>query len=140
MDHTPVLLRNVNADHHHWVGLQLIGGAQESSRCDRGYESYLTAGGIEAARRCDERWKLRIDQNDFVRTSGLARMLRVDKVEIGSGLTESARRSHCRASIAITRSKRIRGLCQASHDGIAAAAARPARPRQRIRPEPAGRR
>ncbi len=26
MDHTPVLLRNVNADNNHWVGIQLIGG------------------------------------------------------------------------------------------------------------------
>jgi hypothetical protein len=26
MDHVPALMRNVNPDHHHWVGLKLIGG------------------------------------------------------------------------------------------------------------------
>jgi len=28
IDYTPVLLRNVNADRNHWVGIQLIGGAR----------------------------------------------------------------------------------------------------------------
>ena len=45
IDHTPVLLRNVNADHNHWVGIKLIGGAEEPSRCSRRYR-HLTAGGM----------------------------------------------------------------------------------------------
>jgi enediyne biosynthesis protein E4 len=45
IDHTPVLLRNVNDDHNHWVGLQLIGGAK-SPRDAVGATVYLTAGGI----------------------------------------------------------------------------------------------
>ncbi len=45
IDHTPVLLRNVNADHNHWVGLQLIGGPK-SPRDAIGAAVYLTAGGI----------------------------------------------------------------------------------------------
>ena len=44
MDHTPVLLRNVNDDHNHWVGLQLIGGPK-SPRDAVGSTVYLTAGG-----------------------------------------------------------------------------------------------
>ena len=45
IDHTPVLLRNVNADKNHWVGLQLIGGPK-SPRDAVGATVYLTAGGI----------------------------------------------------------------------------------------------
>ena len=46
MDHTPVLLQNVNADKHHWVGLKLIGGPK-SSRDAVGAAVYLTAGGLK---------------------------------------------------------------------------------------------
>jgi hypothetical protein len=45
MDGVPVLLRNVNADHHHWVELKLIGGLK-SPRDAVGATVYLTAGGI----------------------------------------------------------------------------------------------
>jgi hypothetical protein len=45
MDHTPVLLRNVNPDNNHWVGIQLIGGPK-SPRDAVGSTVYLTAGGI----------------------------------------------------------------------------------------------
>jgi hypothetical protein len=45
IDHTPVLLRNVNADKNHWVGLSLIGGAK-GPRDAIGAAVYLTAGGI----------------------------------------------------------------------------------------------
>jgi hypothetical protein len=45
IDHTPVLLRNVNADKNHWVGLSLIGGAK-GPRDAIGAVVYLTAGGI----------------------------------------------------------------------------------------------
>ncbi|MGB0064751.1 MAG: CRTAC1 family protein [Terracidiphilus sp.] len=45
MDHTPVLLRNVNADNNHWVGLQLIGGPG-SPRDAVGSTVYLTANGM----------------------------------------------------------------------------------------------
>jgi hypothetical protein len=44
-DHVPVLLRNVNPDKNHWVGLKLIGGAK-SPRDAVGATVYLTAGGI----------------------------------------------------------------------------------------------
>ncbi len=46
MDSVPVLLRNVNPDHHHWVELSLTGGAK-SPRDAVGATVYLTAGGIK---------------------------------------------------------------------------------------------
>jgi len=45
IDATPVLLRNVNPDHHHWVALELIGGPKEP-RDAIGATVYLTADGI----------------------------------------------------------------------------------------------
>jgi enediyne biosynthesis protein E4 len=45
LDTTPVLLRNVNADHHHWVELKLVGGPK-SPRDAVGATVYLTANGM----------------------------------------------------------------------------------------------
>lgn len=45
IDRVPVLLRNVNADKHHWVGLKLIGGPK-APRDAIGATVYLTAGGM----------------------------------------------------------------------------------------------
>lgn len=45
MDGVPVLLRNVNPDHHHWVEFQLVGGPK-SPRDAVGATVYLTAAGI----------------------------------------------------------------------------------------------
>lgn len=45
MDGVPVLLRNVNPDHHHWVELKLTGGSK-SPRDAVGSTVYLTAGSI----------------------------------------------------------------------------------------------
>ncbi len=45
IDHTPVLLLNVDSNHNHWVELQLIGG-QKSPRDAVGAKVYLTAGGM----------------------------------------------------------------------------------------------
>ena len=45
MDGVPVLLRNVNPDHHHWVELKLIGGPR-SPRDAVGATVYLNADGI----------------------------------------------------------------------------------------------
>jgi hypothetical protein len=44
MDHVPSLMRDVSPDHHHWVGLKLIGGPK-SPRDAVGATVYLTAGG-----------------------------------------------------------------------------------------------
>jgi hypothetical protein len=45
IDHVPALMRNVNADKHHWVGVQLIGGPR-SPRDAIGAVVYLTAGAV----------------------------------------------------------------------------------------------
>ncbi|MGA8090526.1 MAG: CRTAC1 family protein [Terracidiphilus sp.] len=45
IDGPPVLLKNVNADHHHWVELKLIGGSK-SPRDAVGATVYLTANGM----------------------------------------------------------------------------------------------
>ena len=45
LDGVPLLLRNVNPDHHHWVELQLVGGPG-SPRDAVGATVFLTAGGI----------------------------------------------------------------------------------------------
>src|SRR5580692_8138521 len=45
IDNVPALMRNVNADKHHWIGLQLIGGPK-SPRDAVGAVVYLTAGGL----------------------------------------------------------------------------------------------
>jgi enediyne biosynthesis protein E4 len=45
IDGPPVLLRNVNPDHHHWVELKLVGGAK-SPRDAVGATVYLTANGM----------------------------------------------------------------------------------------------
>ena len=46
MDGVPVLLRNVNADRHHWVEAKLVGGAK-SPRDAVGATAYLTANGMK---------------------------------------------------------------------------------------------
>jgi len=45
MDGVPVLLRNVNPDHHHWVEMKLVGGPK-SPRDAVGATVYLTANGM----------------------------------------------------------------------------------------------
>lgn len=45
IDHTPVLLRNVDRNNNHWVGLKLIGGPK-SPRDAIGTKVYLTAAGV----------------------------------------------------------------------------------------------
>lgn len=45
MDGVPVLLRNVNADHHHWVEMRLVGGPK-SPRDAVGATVYLKAAGV----------------------------------------------------------------------------------------------
>jgi hypothetical protein len=45
MDGAPILLRNVNPDHHHWIEMKLIGGPK-SPRDAVGATVYLTANGM----------------------------------------------------------------------------------------------
>ncbi|HYK35540.1 CRTAC1 family protein [Alloacidobacterium sp.] len=80
MDSTPVLLRNVNADNHHWVEMKLIGGPK-SPRDAVGATVYLTAGGIK--RRDDVlSGGSYISSNDQRVHFGLGETTKVDQVEI----------------------------------------------------------
>lgn len=80
LDHTPVLLRNVNPDHNHWVGLQLIGGPK-SPRDAIGSTVYLTAGGLRQRGDVMSGGSFE-SSNDFRVHFGLGETTTVDKVEI----------------------------------------------------------
>jgi hypothetical protein len=80
MDHTPVLLRNVNADHNHWVGLHLVGGGK-SPRDAIGSTVYLTTGGTRQRGDVMSGGSYE-SSNDFRLHFGLGTSTRVDKVEI----------------------------------------------------------
>ncbi len=80
LDHTPVLLRNVNDDHNHWVGLLLIGGAN-SPRDAVGSTVYLTAGGLRQRGDVMSGGSFE-SSNDLRLHYGLGETTKVDKVEI----------------------------------------------------------
>ncbi len=80
MDGTPTLLRNVNKDTNHWVGLKLLGGPK-SPRDAVGATVYLTANGFK--QRADV-----TSGGSFASTSdprlhfGLGRATTIDSVEV----------------------------------------------------------
>jgi hypothetical protein len=88
IDSVPVLLRNVNPDHHHWVELSLIGGAK-SPRDAVGATVYLTAGGMRQRGDVLSGGSF-VSSNDPRVHFGLADADKVDAVEIHwpSGLKE----------------------------------------------------
>lgn len=80
IDHTPVLLRNVNKDTNHWVGFQLIGGPK-APRDAIGAKVYVTVNGQR--QRSDVMSGGSFESsNDFRLHFGLAQSTKVDKVEI----------------------------------------------------------
>ena len=80
MDGVPVLLRNVNSDHHHWVELKLIGGSK-SPRDAVGATVYLSASGMR--QRADVlSGGSYLSSNDMRVHFGLGKSDRVDQVEI----------------------------------------------------------
>jgi hypothetical protein len=80
LDHTPVLLRNVNDDHNHWVGLLLTGGPK-SPRDAVGSTVYLTAGGTRQRGDVMSGGSFE-SSNDFRVHFGLGESTTVEKVEI----------------------------------------------------------
>jgi hypothetical protein len=80
MDAVPALLRNVNDDHNHWLGLRLIGGPR-SSKDAIGSTVYLTANGM--TQRADV-----FSGGSYASTSdmrphfGLGQSTTVDKIEV----------------------------------------------------------
>jgi hypothetical protein len=124
MDHTPVLLRNVNDDHNHWVGLVLIGGPK-SPRDAIGAAVFLTAGGVR--QRADVMSGGSYESsNDFRPHFGLGVNTRIDKLEIRwpDGKLETLALPGIDRYFAVEEGK---GVVPSVYDGIAAAA-RTARP------------
>lgn len=80
VDSTPTLLRNVNADHHHWVELKLIGGPK-SPRDAVGTSVYLTVGKITQRADVISGGSF-ASSNDFRVHFGLGDAISVDNVEI----------------------------------------------------------
>ena len=80
MDGAPVLLRNVNPDHHHWVEMKLIGGSK-SPRDAVGSTVYLNAGGIRQREDVLSGGSY-LSSNDMRVHFGLGDTSKVDQVEI----------------------------------------------------------
>jgi hypothetical protein len=117
LDHTPVLLRNVNNDHNHWVGLLLIGGPK-SPRDAIGSTVYLTAGGLRQRGDVMSGGSFE-SSNDFRLHFGLGETTAVDKVEIRwpDGAKETYNLPSVDRYFAIEEGK---GLVPSVYDSIAA--------------------
>ena len=80
MDGVPVLLRNVNPDHHHWVEMKLIGEGK-SPRDAVGTTVYLTANGMRQRGDVLSGGSY-LSSNDMRVHFGLGKSDKVDEVEI----------------------------------------------------------
>ena len=80
LDGVPVLLRNVNPDHNHWIELQLVGGPK-SPRDAVGATVYLTSGGIRQRGDVLSGGSY-LSSNDMRVHFGLGDATRIDTVEI----------------------------------------------------------
>jgi len=91
LDGPPVLLRNVNDDHNHWVELQLVGGPH-SPRDAVGATVYLTSGGVRQRGDVLSGGSY-LSSNDLRVHFGLGASKSIDRVEIHwpSGNRESIR-------------------------------------------------
>ena len=80
IDGTPVLLRNVNPDKHHWIAFKLIGGPK-SPRDAVGAQVYLTANGMKQRQDVISGGSY-LSSNDPRPHFGLGPVTKVDDVEI----------------------------------------------------------
>jgi len=113
VDHVPVLLRNVNPDHHHWVELKLSGGPK-SPRDAVGTTVYLTSGGIRQRGDVLSGGSY-LSSNDFRVHFGLGDATTVDNVEIHwpSGAVEQLKLSAVDRILTVEEGKGITGdLCR----------------------------
>jgi hypothetical protein len=120
-----VLLRNVNDDHNHWVGLLLTGGPK-SPRDAIGATVFLTAGGVR--QRADVMSGGSYESsNDFRPHFGLGQNTKVDKVEIRwpDGKLDTIALPGIDRYYAV---KEGSGVVPSVYDGIAAARVHSARP------------
>ncbi len=114
LDTTPVLLRNVNADHHHWVEMKLVGGPK-SPRDAIGATVYLSANGMRQREDVMSGGSY-ISSNDQRVHFGLGDSATVDGVEIHwpSGAVEKMKLPNVDRIFTIEEGKGIVGeLCTA---------------------------
>ncbi len=120
IDHTPVLLRNVNPDKNHWVGIALIGGPK-SPRDAVGATVYVTAGGIRQRGDVMSGGSYE-SSNDQRLHFGLGQAAAVEAVEVHwpSGFVEKLNLPSVDRFFVIEEGK---GLVPSVYDGIAKSAA-----------------
>ena len=121
LDGVPLLLRNVNPDHNHWVSLSLVGGPK-SPRDAVGATVYLTAGGIRQRGDVLSGGSY-LSSNDMRVHFGLGEASKVDAVEIRwpSGKKETVKLPAVDRIYAITEGKGITSaLCSGEPCGTRA--------------------
>ena len=130
MDQAPVLLRNVNPDHHNWVEIKLVGGAK-SPRDAVGTTVYLTSAGVRQRGDVLSGGSY-LSSNDMRVHFGLGDATNVEDVEIRwpSGYVEKLKLPAINRIFTVTEGKGITGvLCATSNCEAAPAATKaPARP------------
>ena len=112
LDGVPLLLRNVNPDHNHWVELNLVGGPK-SPRDAVGATVYLTAGGMRQRGDVLSGGSY-LSTNDMRVHFGLGAAAKIDAVEIHwpSRATETVKLPAVNRIYTITEGKGITGaLC-----------------------------
>jgi hypothetical protein len=138
IDGPPVLLKNVNPDHHHWVELKLVGGPK-SPRDAVGATVYLTANGLRQREDVMSGGSY-ISSNDQRPHFGLGDATDAGTAEIHwpSGAKESVKLPAEDRIFTITEGKGITGvLCAAQpcmREPVAHAHAPASAPRKQIRP------
>ncbi|MBV9670895.1 MAG: ASPIC/UnbV domain-containing protein, partial [Acidobacteriales bacterium] len=81
LDGPAVLLRNVSADHNHWVGVKLIGSGTKSPRDAVGAKVFVTANGIRQRADVISGGSF-VSQNDMRLHFGLGAATSVEKMEV----------------------------------------------------------
>jgi len=113
LDGPPILLRNVNMDHHHWIALQLVGG-KKSPRDAVGATVYVIANGMR--QRGDVMSGASyLSSNDLRVHFGLGDATKVDAVEIHwpSGTVETVKPTEVDRIYTIEEGKGVTGeLCR----------------------------
>ena len=112
IDHTPVLLRNVNADSNHWVGIKLIGGPK-GPRDAIGATVFLSSGGLRQRGDVMSGGSFRVVRmiNGFILALGNPQQLTRWR---SIGPAEPLRTSNFQASIVSLSSSKVRESCRAS--------------------------
>jgi hypothetical protein len=134
IDGPPVLLKNVNPDHHHWVELKLVGGPQ-SPRDAVGATVYLTANGLRQREDVMSGGSY-ISSNDQRAHFGLGDETDAGSTEIHwpSGTREMVKLPAVDRIFTITEGKGITGVLCARQPCLSKPAPKPARSVNAVKP------